>query len=58
MTSTHPFHQQHVISRSLIDVTLFQPFEPAAFLLANTQKEPRARPRLTPEVSEEVGLLA
>lgn len=55
MASTFPSHQQCIISCFLIGVTFYQPFEPVAFLLANTLA--RARPRLTPGVSEEVGLL-
>lgn len=42
----------------VIGVPLYQLFEPAAFLLANTQKEPQARCGLTPAVSEEVGFVA
>lgn len=53
MTSTH-----HVTSHLVIGVPLYQLFEPAAFLLANTQKEPQARCGLRPAVSEEVGLVA
>lgn len=58
MTSTQSFHQLHVTSHLVVGVPLYQLFEPPAFLLANTQKEPQARCGLTPAVSEEIDLVA
>ena len=42
----------------VVGFPLCQLFEPAAFLLANTQKEPHARCGLTAAVSEKAGLVA